>query len=173
MRLRPIRLDDVDHIMEWINEPDVTRNFADMSKEITREHELAFLSQMIASDTDRLFAIEDDDGGYLGNAGIHKIYWPAKNGRVGLVIGRRGAHGKGHGQRALQLLCAEAFDNLGLHKLWLVHFVANARMHHIATKHGFVVEGTLRDEYFHLGGYHDMVRMSLLEGEYAARTRQS
>jgi hypothetical protein len=28
---------------------------------------------MIASDTDRLFAIEDDDGGYLGNAGIHKI----------------------------------------------------------------------------------------------------
>jgi RimJ/RimL family protein N-acetyltransferase len=69
MRLRPIRLDDVDHI----NEPDVTRNFADMSTKITREQELAFLSKMIASDADRLFAIEDDDGGYLGNAGIHKI----------------------------------------------------------------------------------------------------
>lgn len=169
MRLRPIRLDDVDSIMEWINEPAVTRNFADMSKQITRDQELQFLEQMIASETDRLFAIEDDDGAYLGNAGVHKIYWPAKNGRVGLVIGRRDVHGKGHGQRALRLLCDMAFGELGLHKLWLIHFVDNARMHHIATKHGFVVEGTLRDEYFHGGGYHDMVRMSLLEHEWRAQ----
>ena len=38
-------------------------------------------------------------------------------------------------------------------------------MHHMATKLGFQVEGTLRDEYFHDGSYHDMVRLSLLEGE--------
>ena len=170
MQLRPIRLDDVDHIMEWINEPDVTRNFADMSKKITREQELSFLEQMIESETDRLYAIEDDDGRYLGNAGIHKIYWPAKNGRVGLVIGRRDAHGKGYGQRALRLLCEKGFAELELHKLWLIHFVDNARMHHIATKHGFVVEGTLRDEYFHAGGYHDMIRLSLLEDEWRGRS---
>lgn len=168
MRLRPIELADVDAIMEWINEPEVTRNFATMSKRISRAEELRYLEQMIESETDRLYAVEDDDGAYLGNAGVHKIYWPAKNGRVGLVIGRRGARGKGHGQRALRLLCQAGFEELGLHKLWLIHFRENARMHHIATKHGFVPEGVLRDEYFHAGGYHDMVRLSLLEPEYAA-----
>ena len=170
MRLRPIRLDDVDEILQWINEPEITRNFAAMSKTITREQELAYLERMIASDVDRLWAVEDDDGRYLGNAGIHQIYWPARNGRIGLVIGRRDAHGKGFGQAAFRALCATGFEELGLHKLWLVHFVDNRRMHHIATKHGFVVEGTLRDEYFHAGGYHDMVRMSLLEDEWRARS---
>ena len=91
--------------MEWINEPTVTRNFATMSKKITRDEELAFLEKMIASETDRLFAIESDDGEYLGNAGIHRIYWPAKNGRLGVVVGKKSAQGKGVGTAALRRLC--------------------------------------------------------------------
>jgi len=168
IQLRPIRVDDVDAIMEWINDPSITRNFAAMSTEITREQEVAFLERTIASDTDRLYAIEDLDGNYLGNAGIHKIYWPARNGRLGIVIGKPGAQGKGIGQEALRLTSARGFVDLGLHKIWLVHFATNARMHHIANKLGFVEEGTLRDEYFHADGFHDMLRHSLLEQEFAA-----
>ena len=168
IRLRPIRLDDVDAIMEWINDPAVTRNFASMSERITREQEIAFLERTLASDTDRLFAIEDLEGRYLGNAGIHKIYWPARNGRLGIVIGRKDAQGQGLGQEALRLTAALGFRDLKLHKIWLVHFATNARMHHIAKKLGFVEEGTLRDEYFHADGFHDMLRHSLLEDEFAA-----
>ena len=68
--LRPISLDDVDDIMEWINDPQVTRNFAGLSKTITREEEARFVQQMIDSETDRLWAIIDQDGLNLGNAGI-------------------------------------------------------------------------------------------------------
>jgi len=172
IRLRPIRLDDVDAIMEWINDPAVTRNFAGMSATITREQELAFLERTLASDTDRLYAIEALDGTYLGNAGVHKIYWPARNGRLGVVIGAKGAQGKGLGQEALRLITALGFERLGLHKIWLVHFASNARMHHIAKKLGFVEEGTLRDEYFHDDAFHDMLRHSLLEEEFAALRTQ-
>lgn len=166
VRLRPIRLDDVDAIMEWIADPDVTSNFATMSKPITREEELSFLAAILASETERLYAIETLDGRMIGTAGIHKIWWPSRNGRVGLVIGRKDLQGKGLAQEALDRLCSVAFEDLALHKLWLVHYRTNTRMRHIAGKLGFVEEGILRDEYFHQGAYHDMVRHSLLEGEY-------
>ncbi|MCB9674053.1 MAG: GNAT family N-acetyltransferase [Alphaproteobacteria bacterium] len=166
--LRPLTSGDLDAIMEWINDPEVTRNFAGMAGEITREQEAAFLEATFASDTDRLFAVVDRDGGYLGNAGIHKIYWPAKNGRLGLVMGAARGRGRGLGQQALKLLCARAFLELGLHKVWLVHYATNARMAHIATKLCFVPEGHLRDEYFHAGAYHDMVRYGLLEQDFEA-----
>ena len=103
LRLRPIRVDDVDAIMEWINDPEVTRNFAGIRGRITREQEVDFLEQMIASENDRLYAIEALDGTYLGNAGLHKIYWPARNARLGIVIGSPKARGQGRGQQVLKL----------------------------------------------------------------------
>lgn len=168
VRLRPIRLDDVDAILEWIGDPDVTANFATMSQPITREQELAFLAATLASDTDRLYAIEDPEGRILGTAGIHKIWWPSRNGRIGLVIGRTEVQGRGLAQASLRELCAIGFETLGLHKLWIVHYATNGRMRHIAGKLGFVEEGVLRDEYFHQGTWHDMVRHSLLDHEYRA-----
>ena len=168
IRLRPIRLDDVDAIMGWVNDEDVIKNFAGMSKQITREEELAYLEAMIGSDTDRLYAIEDADGQYIGNAGIHKIYWPARNGRLGVVIGGRHRQGQGLGQEVLRLLIALGFDSLKLHKLWVVHFSSNARMAHICDKLGFVQEGVMRDEYFHRDAWHDMVRRSMLQQDYDA-----
>jgi RimJ/RimL family protein N-acetyltransferase len=166
--LRPISVSDVDDIMEWVNDPTVTRNFAGMSQKITREQELRFIESTIASKTDRLWAIIDQDGVNLGNAGIHKIYWPARNGRLGIVIGRSSAQGRGLGQEALKLLIAKGFMELGLHKLWVVHYSTNARMRHILKKLSFSQEGVLRDEYFHADAFHDMVRQSLLEDEFSA-----
>jgi RimJ/RimL family protein N-acetyltransferase len=168
IQLRPIRLDDVDALLTWVNDPEVTRNFAGLSERITREQELAFLRGVIASDTDALFAIEHE-GRIIGTAGLHKIYWPARNGRLGLIIGRREVQGRGLGQQALRLITALGFLELGLHKVWVVHYATNARMRHIVGKLGFVQEGVLRDEYFHRDAFHDMVRHSLLRPEFDAR----
>lgn len=170
IHLRPIRVEDVDAIMTWVNDPEVVRNFATMGN-ITREQEVAFLERMIASETDRLYAIETLEGQYLGNAGIHKIWWPARNGRLGIVIGDQAFHGRGLAQEALRLLLAHGFEELGLHKLWMVHYATNERMRHIASKLGMREEGRLRDEYFHQGAFHDMVRHAVLEDEYRELAR--
>lgn len=164
--LRPIAMGDVDSIMEWVNEPSVTRNFAGMSRTITWDEEARFVQKMMDSPNDRLWAIVTLDGENLGNAGIHKIYWPAKNGRLGIVIGRGGYQGKGLGQEALQLLIAIGFMELSLHKLWVVHYETNARMMHILKKLGFQKEGLLRDEYYHDEAFHNMVRQSMLAPEF-------
>lgn len=166
--LRPIDPErDVDAVLGWINDPEVTRNFAAFSDApVTRDAELAFLRGVAASPTDRLYAVvAEDTGAVIGTAGIHKIYWPARNGRIGLMIGHRALHGRGIGTAALRALVAVGFGELGLHKLWAVHYADNQRMAHLFGKLGFVREGLLRDEYFHRGAFHDMVRWSRLAGD--------
>lgn len=170
IRLRPLALTDLDAIMAWINDPTVTRNFAGLSKQITREQEHAWLVRVLADPNERLWAVVDAEGRYLGNAGIHKIYWPARNGRLGVVLGGEGARGRGLGTEVVRQLCELGFGELGLHKLWLMHYDSNARMAHIAAKLGFQIEGRLREEYFHDGRFHDMVRWSLLEHEWPPQT---
>lgn len=163
--LRPLEESDVDALMAYVNDPEVVGNFATLGA-VTREQELGWIRAMRASDTDRVWAIVGPDGEFLGNCGIHKIWWPARNGRLGVVVGRKDAHGKGVGTAALRALLQEGFVGLRLHKLWLVHFAANARMRHLAGKLGMTEEGVLRDEYFHQGRFHDMVRHSVLEDEW-------
>lgn len=166
-RLRgPLSPADVDALLEpalqWVNDPDVMKNFARFEKAVTREEERAYLAQLYASPNDRVFAIENDAGEYIGQVGVHQIYWPARHGRLGIVIGRKDEWGRGHAQRAIAQLIEIAFGSLGLHKLWAIFYESNERMRHITEKLGFVREGLLLDEYFHGGRYHDMVRVAKL-----------
>lgn len=164
VRLRPATVDDLDAMMSWVNRPEVTQNFARLSRAITREEERAWLERTLASESDRLYAIEDRQGHYVGNAGLHQIYWPARAARLGVVVAN--GQGRGLGQQTIKLLCAAAFLDHELHKVWLIHYRTNTRMAHITAKLGFAFEGVLRDEYFHQERYHDMVRLSLLEHEF-------
>jgi diamine N-acetyltransferase len=165
--LRPLRLDDLDHLMTWVNDPEITRNFAQLG-EISREQEQAWLERTLAATNERVWAIEDPDGTYLGNVGLHQIHWPSRNARLGIVVASRAHHGRGVAQAALKAVLDRGFAELGLHKIWAVHFHDNARMAHILGKLGFVVEGRLRDEYFHDGRYHDMLRHSILDADHTA-----
>jgi RimJ/RimL family protein N-acetyltransferase len=159
----------LDHVMGWINDPEVTKNLARFDHVITRDEERAFLARLFASPNDRVFAIETDDGRYVGQIGIHQIYWPAKHGRLGIVIGNKAEWGRGHAKRANELLLRVAFDELGLNKLWAILYPTNARMRHICESLGFVQEGVLLDEYFHQDRFHDMVRLCLLKRTWLQR----
>lgn len=172
IRLRPATPSDAEAILPWLNDPEITKNFAGFGEPITLEVERAFLAKMAVSGEDRLFAIEAVEGGpVIGTVGLHRIYWPARNARLGVMIGGQETHGRGLGQEALRLVIAFGFRALGLHKVWLVHYSENGRMRHIAGKLGFAQEGVLRDEYFHAGRYHDMVRHALLAPEWEALGR--
>lgn len=165
VRLRPLAVEDVDNIMLWINDPEVTRNFARFDHVFSREEEQAYVEKMLASEADKVFSVESGDGTYCGQAGLHQIYWPSRNARAALVI-RREMSGRGLGQAALRELLRIAFEEVKLHKVWLVVFRSNEKGRHIYEKCGFRVEGFLRDEYFHRAAFHDMVRMAILEDEW-------
>lgn len=173
-RLRgPLTAGDVagvlDHVLAWVNDPEVTRNLARFDHCFSREEEAAFLTRLFASDQDRVFAIENEKQEYIGQIGVHQIYWPARLGRLGIVISRRDEWGRGHARRAITALLDIAFGSLRLNKIWAVFFTTNARMLGLCERLGFQREGVLREEYFHRDQFHDMVRMSLLAREWAAR----
>jgi len=179
IRLRPVEVGDAEAILGWLNDTEITKNFAGFGKVISLDEERAFLARMAASSEDRLFAIVPNhppmrdlvdpilpSQPILGTVGLHRIYWPARNARLGIMIGARDQQGRGLGQEALRLIVAYAFKVLDLHKIWLVRYADNWRMRHVAAKLGFSLEGVLRDEYFHAGRFHDMVRHALLRPDW-------
>jgi RimJ/RimL family protein N-acetyltransferase len=173
VRLRPLSLGDVDHMMTWVNDPAVVGNLAVFAgKPITRAEEVAYVERMLASTDDRVFVVERAaDGAYLGNVGLHQIHWRSRVGRLSLIIGARSEMGKGYGSAAIALALDHAFDGMTLHKVWLMVNAQNARARGIYTRVGFVEEGVLREEYFHDGAWYDMVRMSVIDREWRARMK--
>ena len=171
VRLRPLATTDVDPMMTWVNDPAIIGNFAAFSgRAFTREEELAYIERTLASDADRVFAIErDEDGAYLGNVGIHQIHHASRVGRLACIIASRGEMGKGYGSAAVAAILDWAFGDARLHKVWLMCFRENTRAQGIYRRIGFVDEGILREEYFHQGDWHDMVRMSILDREWPTR----
>ena len=168
-RIRPISLQDVDNIMKWVNDPEVIKNFQNFDLKITREQEIAYLEKMVTSNSDRVFAIEAEDGTYLGNVGLHGISSKNRLGRLALIIGNQAYRGQGYGQSAVCAVLKYAFEERNFNKVWLMAFQENERARHIYEKAGFHIEGVLREEYADRSGkFHDMVRMSILRNEYYA-----
>src|SRR5262245_10407550 len=169
--LRPLAATDVDDMMTWVNDPDIIGNFSTFSGHgFTRDEELVYIERMHRSESDRVFAIERAaDGEYLGNVGIHQIHWPSRVGRLSCIIGSRAEMGKGYGSAAISQVLDWAFGEARLHKVWLMCFRENTRAQGIYRRIGFIEEGTLREEYFHRGAWHDMVRMGLLDREWTTR----
>ena len=173
VRLVPLEVGHVDHIMGWVNDPDIVGNLAAFAgTPLTRDDELRFIERMLASTEDRVFSIfAADTGGYLGQCGLHHIFRRSGVGRLSIIVAERHEMGRGVGSAAIAKLLDIAFalradGGEGLHKVWLMAFRKNERARRTYARVGFVDEGTLRDEYFHEGTWHDMVRMAVLVNEW-------
>jgi len=168
IELRPLAETDVDSIMTWVNQSEVVGNIAAFSgPPMSRDDELAWIRRTLTSGSDRVWSVvEAATGRYLGQVGIHQIHARSRVGRLACVIAARADHGKGFGTSAVHALVERGFGELGLHKLWLMVFRHNERGRRLYGRIGFVEEGVLREEYFHEGAWHDMVRLSLLAREW-------
>jgi RimJ/RimL family protein N-acetyltransferase len=161
LRLVPLSLDHLASVMTWVNDHEVMQYFAARQTDITEDEERRYIAGLIASKTDRAWSIFEGDT-YVGQCSLNQIYWPARNGRLFIVIAR--AHqGRGLGPRAVSLLLHHAWNELKLHKVWLIVRRDNRDALAMYTRLGFDFEGVLPDEYFVHGRFHDMVRMSVIE----------
>lgn len=66
------------------------------------------------------------------------------------------ARGRGVAARATVALSRWALDEVGFHRLELMHAVRNEASCRVAIKTGFVLEGTKRSAVLHPDGWHDM-----------------
>lgn len=72
------------------------------------------------------------------------------------------ARGRNVAGRALGLASGWMLTGYGLHRLELNHSMANSASCRVATKAGYVYEGTRRRQGLHLDGWHDMHLHALL-----------
>jgi RimJ/RimL family protein N-acetyltransferase len=170
VRLRPVTLADLDDIMTWINDPEVVANIANIKPPITRRAEAKWLRRALRNPNERLYSVLDArTGAYLGQGGIHQIYWPARNGRLALVV-KKEVQGRGYGTAATVELMRKAFEELGLHKVWCIVWEDNPKTVHLnRDRLKLRQEGRLIDEYSLGGRYHTMLRLYMLEGEFRRR----
>jgi RimJ/RimL family protein N-acetyltransferase len=75
------------------------------------------------------------------------------------------ARGRGVATRALAAVAEWAFGVASLHRLELDHSTQNVASCRVATKAGFTVEGTKREQGLHLDGWHDMHAHAQLAGD--------
>ena len=76
-----------------------------------------------------------------------------------------GARGEGVATKALGTLTHWAFEEVGFHRLFLVHSTANDPSCRVATKAGFAPEGVERSSLLHPDGWHDMHVHARISGE--------
>ncbi|MFJ5779642.1 GNAT family N-acetyltransferase [Streptomyces sp. NPDC093094] len=75
------------------------------------------------------------------------------------------ARGRGVAARATTALSGWALKDVGLHRLELLHSVANEASCRVAGKSGFALEGTKRSSGLHADGWHDMHLHARVQGD--------
>jgi RimJ/RimL family protein N-acetyltransferase len=162
VRLRPWRADDVDAVFAACQDAEIQR-WTQVPVPYTREHAEGFVSGIAAetwAEGGGLFAVEPRDGGPLvGSIGLFPPsdgfaeagYWTAPGGRR-----------QGYTAAALGLLCAWAFDEVGLRRVELVVDPDNAGSRGVAERAGFRAEGIVRQRFLHRGEPSDVVLYALL-----------
>lgn len=166
--LRPAtRADYTMRYLGWVNDQTVTRYLSRGTYPVTEEDLAEEFETMRKSPTDVEFCIvAGRNKTPVGLVGVHGIQWIYRSAEFRILIGDRRYWGRGIGTEAAGLMCAYGFETLNLNKVWLGVSAGNKGAVRSYGKAGFVTEGTLRDEVFRNGRYYDVIRMSLLRGEY-------
>jgi RimJ/RimL family protein N-acetyltransferase len=155
IRLRPFTEDDVPAVVAACQDPEIPR-----WTRVPSPYTEADAREFLAIRSERAFAIADRiTGELLGAIGARE----EDEGRVevGYWIARE-ARGRGVATRALQLLVAWSFEEVGAERVQLITDPANVASQRVAEKAGFQREGTLRSWIEIKGTRRDAVMYSLL-----------
>jgi RimJ/RimL family protein N-acetyltransferase len=153
--LRPFADDDVPAIVAACQDAEIPR-----WTRVPSPYTEADAREFLANRTERAFAIADRvSGQLLGAIGARE----EDEGRVevGYWIARE-ARGRGVATRALRLLVAWSFGELGADRVQLITDPANVASQRVAEKAGFQREGTLRSWVEIKGARRDAIMYSLL-----------
>ncbi len=167
VRLRPWDERDIPALIAAYGDPAIrhwhARTLADESE---ARAWLRLRAENIQRETGIDWAIVDpaDDAALLGRAGLNQV--DLAEGVAEAAYWVTPAH-RGHGiaARGTGVLADWAFDELGLHRLGLLHSSVNAASCRVAERAGFRYEGTLREQALHPDGWHDMHVHGRLAGD--------
>ncbi|MEV7020852.1 GNAT family protein [Kitasatospora sp. NPDC093558] len=165
--------EDLDALHALFGDPEVTRYlpFGPRDREACADQLALYLDGAMEEERDtyrlavtRLADADDPaDAAPIGQASL--TLGPYRSAELGYVL-RRDAWGLGHGSETARLLCALAFDHLGVHRLAASADVDNAASARVLAKLGFQREGRVRHDVLKGGVWSDSYLYSLLADEW-------
>jgi RimJ/RimL family protein N-acetyltransferase len=145
----------------WLNSADIQATFGWRSA-LSLDAHRRWVQR--ATDT-RIWAILGLAGQHVGNV-LLKINERHRSGYFQIYIGEPGARGLGLGERAFLAVLKAAYEEHGLHRVWLHTFAENVRAEALYQKHGFVLEGVEREALWMDDAFVSQRRWSLLVDEW-------
>jgi RimJ/RimL family protein N-acetyltransferase len=109
---------------------------------------------VVDADSDRLLGRVALREIRLGDGTAEVAYWTVP-----------AARGRGVAARATTALARWALDEIGFHRLELLHAVRNEASCRVASRTGFALEGTKRSAILHQDGWHDMHLHARVRGD--------
>lgn len=160
--LRPMTPEDTDLIIFWRNQDAVRRNFIYQELFTRESHEHWTRTMVETGRVVQMIICEAQGGRPVGSVYLRDIDRRHNKAEYGIFIGGDGARGKGYGTMAARLMIRYAFEEMGLHRLFLRVFADNTRAIRSYEKAGFKREAFLRDDVRIDGCYRDIVLMGIL-----------
>lgn len=172
--LRAVEKEDLALLRDWRNIQHFRRNFREY-RELSMANQEQWYSKVSVSPNDFMFIIEKlDDRTPIGVCGLLYVNWIIRSADYSFYIGHEEAYidDKGYAEEASHLLLSYGFNNLNLHKIWMELYSYDERkINFFSKKFNFHKDGTLRDNCFEDGVYHDSHIFSLLSKEYKSQAR--
>lgn len=166
IRLRPTMLSDLDFVVEVETDG---HNLPFITPWERTQHEGA-----VRFPDFRHFIIEAGDSyASVGFAILQGCRNPHKSIELKRIVLQPEAQDRGVGSACIRWLAQMAFRDLGAHRFWLDVKGRNTRAQALYRREGFVEEGRLRESVRTDDGFDDLIVMSMLDREHAARRAAS
>ena len=167
--LRALRESDLDGPWySWFNDPDVTW-FQNKGLQVNTVASQRKFFEHLQHDRSQVTLAIEHEGRHVGNVTLKDIDWIHRTAELGIVIGDRGAWGKGLGAQCWWLITRYGFLTLNLNKIIARIFKDNERSMRTALRSGYVVEGTQAQQFYRHGVYHDLVLVGTTAAQWRAQ----
>lgn len=166
LKLRNIKDNDLEMIMNWRMKPEVTK-YMYTDPKLTIEDQKKWFKK-ISEDKHKKYWIINFENTDIGLISIDNIDYINKNASWAYYIADTSFRGRGLARKLEYNIYNYAFEELNLNKLWCEVLSFNEIVVKIHEKYGSKIEGILREHIFKNNEFHDVVRMSILKKEWDA-----
>ncbi|MEW2400134.1 GNAT family N-acetyltransferase [Streptomyces sp. NPDC046862] len=164
--LRPWRAEDVPAVYEAFQDPVMHQwhiRAADSEDEV-RGWIDEWRQEWEKEDKAQWAVVDADSDQLLGRVALRSILLDEGTAEVAYWT-VAAARGQGVAARATTALSRWALEEIGFHRLELMHAVRNVASCRVAAKAGFALEGTKRSALLHQDGWHDMHMHARVQGD--------
>ncbi len=171
--------DDVQRLGEWLKDVDVNSSWYGTGEDGSPLHIGYSPFQVLTSSDEewrqvfedqdrRIYSVYTTDGQHIGEGQL-EIEWPLQEARAFMLVGRKDLWHHHYGTVALIGLLDQAYNTLGLHRVWVDVPEYNEHAMQMCRHLGFILEGHLRKTHRKGDQWYDSFAMGLLSDEFARR----